>query len=84
MRRMTDPRTERRWDIMRNLVYLMVFQILVGIWLMVSPFVLGYREITGLITNNMIFGAMVLVIAIGVAYLQKASPGIEQTAKKTA
>jgi heme/copper-type cytochrome/quinol oxidase subunit 2 len=62
MRRMTDPRTERRWDIMRNLVYMMVFQILVGIWLMVSPFVFGYRdrEITGLTTNNMIFGAIVL------------------------
>jgi len=69
---------------MRYLFYFMVFQILVGIWLMVSPFVLGYREITGLTTNNMIFGAIVLILGIGVAYYQKTSPGFEHAAKKTA
>lgn len=69
---------------MRNLIYLMVFQILVGIWLMVSPFVLGYREITSLTTNNMIFGAIVLILGIGLVYFQKTAPGIEHTAKKTA
>jgi hypothetical protein len=84
MRRVTDPRTERRWDVMRTLFYLMVFQILVGIWLMISPFVLGYREITGLTTNNMIFGAIVLILGIGGIYSQKTAPGIEHTAKKTA
>ncbi|NWF91868.1 MAG: SPW repeat protein [Syntrophaceae bacterium] len=68
---------------MRNLIYLMVFQILVGIWLMVSPFVLGYREITSLTTNNMIFGAIVLILGIGVIYYQKLYPGIEQMTKKT-
>jgi hypothetical protein len=84
MRRVTDPRTERRWDIMRNLVYMMVFQILVGIWLMVSPFVLGDGEITSLTVNNLIFGAIVLVLGIGVAYYQKTTLGIEHAAKKTA
>lgn len=84
MRKVTDPRTERRWDIMRNLFYLMVFQILVGIWLMVPPFVLGYREITSLTTTNMIFGAIVLVLGIGVAYYQKTTLWIEHTTKKTA
>jgi len=69
---------------MRNIVYMTVFQILVGIWLMVPPFVLGYREITSLTTNNMIFGAIVLILGIGIAYCQKVSPGIEHTAKKTA
>lgn len=69
---------------MRKLFYLMVFQILVGIWLMISPFVLGYREITGLTTNNMIFGAIVLILGIGEIYSQKTTPWIEHTAKKTA
>jgi len=69
---------------MRNLIYMVVFQILVGIRLMVSPFVLGYREITSLTTNNMIFGAIVLILRIGGSCYQKVSPGIEHTAKKTA
>ncbi len=69
---------------MRNLLYLMVFQILVGLWLMVSPFVLGYREITSITTNNLIFGAIVLILGVGVAYYQKTLPGIEHAAKKPA
>lgn len=69
---------------MKNLFYTMVFQILVGIWLMVSPFVLGYREVTSMTTNNMIFGAIVLILGIGVAYYQKTSTGIEHADKKIA
>ena len=68
---------------MRNLVSMVAFQILIGIWLIVSPFVLGFRETTGLTTNNMIFGAIVLILGIGIAHYQKISPGIEHTAKKT-
>jgi len=82
MRRMTDPGIERRWDIMKNLFYPMVFQILVGLWLMISPFVLGYREITSMTTNNMIFGAIVLILGIGIAYYLKTSLGIEHLEKK--
>lgn len=69
---------------MRHFIYLMTFQILVGLWLMVSPFVLGVREITSFTMNNMIFGAIVLILGIGVAYIQKTSPGLEHAAKKTA
>lgn len=69
---------------MRNLLYLMVFQILVGLWLMVSPFVLGYREITSITTNNRIFGAIVLILGIGAIYYQKTALGVEHTARKTA
>lgn len=84
MGRMTGPRIERRWDIMKNLFYLMVFQTLVGLWLMISPFILGYREFTSLVTNNMIFGAVVLLLGIGGIYYLKTSPGIEGMAKKIA
>lgn len=84
MRRVTEPRTERWWDVMKNFLYVMVFQILVGIWFMVSPFVLGYREITSITTNNLIFGAIVLILGIGAIYYQKTALGVEQTARKTA
>lgn len=81
---MTGPRMERRWDIMKNLFYLMVFQILVGLWLMISPFILGFREFTSIVTNNLIFGAIVLLLGIGGLYYQRTAPGIEGMAKKVA
>jgi hypothetical protein len=31
---------------MKKLIYWMTFQVLVGIWLFISPFVLGYKEET--------------------------------------
>jgi len=60
----------------------MIFQILVGIWLMISPFLLGAREITSITANNVIFGAIVLILGIWVAYYQKTLPGIEHAEKK--
>lgn len=42
----------------------MVFQILVGIWIFISPFVFGFGE-TNFATNNMIFGAVVVVLGVG-------------------
>jgi len=50
---------------MKSLFYSwMVFQMLVGIWLFISPFVFGYGE-THFATNNMIFGAIVVVLGVG-------------------
>ncbi len=50
---------------MKSLFYSwMVFQILVGIWLFISPFVFGEGE-THMATNNMIFGAIVVILGIG-------------------
>jgi len=46
----------------------MVFQVLVGIWIAVSPFVLGYGEITHMTINNLIFGAVVVILGIGVSF----------------
>lgn len=67
---------------MKNLFYLMIFQILVGLWLMISPFLLGAREIMSITTSNVIFGAIVLILGIGIAYYQKTLPGIEHAEKK--
>jgi hypothetical protein len=53
---------------MKNLFYLMVFQVLVGIWLIISPFVLGYREFGTMTINDLVFGAIVVIIGIGTAF----------------
>ncbi len=50
-------------------IYLwMVFQILIGIWLFISPFVFGYRDSLGASTNSMIFGAIVVLLGFGVSF----------------
>ncbi len=66
---------------MRNLFYLMVFQILVGIWLIISPFVLGYRQITSMSINDLVFGAIVVILGIGGAFASL--PGLRHAEKKT-
>jgi hypothetical protein len=45
----------------------MVFQVLVGIWLVLSPFALGYRQITSMTINDMILGAVVVILGLTVA-----------------
>lgn len=67
---------------MRNLFYIMIFQILVGLWLMISPFLLGAKEVTSITASNLIFGAIVLILGIWVAYSQKTLPGIEHAEKR--
>ncbi len=50
---------------MKSLFYSwMVFQIFVGIWMFISPFVFGFGE-THFATNNMIFGAIVVILGVG-------------------
>jgi hypothetical protein len=52
---------------MKSLFYSwMVFQILVGIWLFISPFVLEGE--THLATNSMIFGAIVVILGVGTLF----------------
>ncbi len=46
-----------------------IFQILVGIWMFISPFVFGYGE-TRFATNNMIFGAVVVILGVGTIFYE--------------
>lgn len=73
---------------MKSLIYWMTFQTGVGIWLFISPFVLEYKEETAVAANNMLFGAIVVILGIGVSlygsYHQAGSlSGIEHAEKKT-
>ncbi len=46
-----------------------IFQILVGIWMFISPFVPGYGK-THFATNNMIFGAIVVILGVGTIFYE--------------
>lgn len=52
---------------MKTIYFWMTFQILVGIWMFISPFIFRYREFMGAATNNMIFGAIVVLLGFGVS-----------------
>ncbi len=55
---------------MKSLFYSwMVFQILVGIWMFISPFVFGFGE-THMATNNMIFGPIVVLLGVGCIFYE--------------
>jgi hypothetical protein len=47
----------------------MVFQLLVGIWMFISPFVFGFGD-TPFATSNMIFGAVVVILGAGTVFFE--------------
>ena len=53
---------------MKIMNYWAIFQILLGIWLFVSPFALGFTELTPAALNSMVVGAIVTLTGFG-AYL---------------
>ncbi len=52
---------------MGSLRYWMILQIVLGAWLVVSPFVLGFRGITSMTMNDIILGAIVVILGLMVA-----------------
>ena len=52
---------------MGSLRYWMIFQVIMGIWLIISPFALGFREVTSMTINDLILGAIVTTLGLGVA-----------------
>ncbi len=82
--RSEESKTERK-EVMamaKNLVGWMIFQILVGIWLLISPYVLGFRDSTRATADSMVFGAVVILIALGMSLFRRQVCGVEQPARK--
>lgn len=66
---------------MGSLRYWMILQIVLGIWLVVSPFVLGFGEITSMTLNDMVLGAIVVIFGLVVAFT--GVPKVGHVEKKT-
>ncbi len=47
----------------------MTFQVGLGIWLMISPLALGFREITRMALNDVILGALIAILGLMVAIM---------------
>jgi hypothetical protein len=52
---------------MQGLIYWMVFQMLIGVWLAVSPLVMEFREMKDVSSNNILVGGVVFILGLGVA-----------------
>ena len=50
---------------MKIMNYWAIFQMLLGIWLFVSPFAFGFTELTHAALNSMIIGAVVAITGVG-------------------
>ena len=71
---------------MRIMNYWGIFQALLGIWLLVSPFAIGFEQLTPLALNSMIIGAVVTVTGLGAFlfefYHREGICKLEEAAKK--
>jgi len=47
----------------------MIFQVLLGIWLMVSPFALGYRQLMSVTLNDLVLGFIVALLGLIMAFI---------------
>lgn len=72
---------------MRIMNYWGIFQALLGIWLFVSPFAIGFTELTPTVLNSMIVGAVVAVTGFGSFLFELSHRGdickLDEMAKKT-
>ena len=71
---------------MAGLIYWMILQVLIGIWLAVSPYVFGQsgEMTTSLTTSNAVFGAVVALLGLGITFFgEEVCAGIEHSVKKT-
>jgi hypothetical protein len=66
---------------MGSLRYWMMFQVVLGIWLIISPFALGFRDVTSMTVNDLILGAIVTILGLAVALT--GLPRIRHFAKST-
>ncbi len=63
---------------MTGLRYWMIFQVALGIWLIISPFALGFREISSMTINDVILGVIVAILGLMVAFIGVSPIGHEE------
>ena len=61
---------------MKSLIYLLIFQMLIGIWLFIQPLTLGFN-ITGVGFSDMLLGAVVAIVGLGAFLHETSFEGVE-------
>ncbi len=65
---------------MGNLRKWMIIQVVLGVWLIVSPFALGFQEITTMALNDVILGTIVAILGLLVVFVEL--PQVRQLERK--
>ncbi len=68
---------------MKYVRYWMFLQVLLGIWLFVSPFALGYREFSRMTANDMILGVLVVILGLVGAFAGELPEEMQHAEKKS-
>lgn len=63
------PQADRGKEVkeMKSLIYWMIFQMLIGGWLFVSPFITGVGELSRLTILNMVLGVVTVFLGLAAA-----------------
>ncbi len=69
LERIAGPGIKRRRMAVGSLRCWMMFQVVLGIWLIVSPFALGFQEIRSMTLNDIILGTVVAIFGLVIAFL---------------
>jgi len=65
-----QERHEKGTYLLRNLLFSWIaFQMAIGVWLFISPYLLGYPG-THMAYNDMLFGVLTIVVGIGTLFFQ--------------
>lgn len=62
---------------MKRILLLMLFQMLLGFWVFVSPFAVGFDQVTAVALSDMVFGAVLVGMGLAI-FLHETSPSCRQ------
>jgi len=62
---------------MKSLIYFLLLQMLIGIWLFIQPFTLGFT-ITRMGLSDMLLGAVVAIVGLGAFLHETSFEGMDQ------
>ena len=62
---------------MKSLIYFLILQMLIGIWLFIQPLTLGFT-ITGVGFSDMLLGVVVAIVGLGAFLHETSFEGMDQ------
>ncbi len=63
---------------MKSLIYFLILQMLIGIWLFIQPFTQGFKTLTGLGFSDMLLGVVVAIVGLGAFLHETSFEGMDQ------
>ena len=62
---------------MKTILLLMLFQMILGFWVIFSPFAVGFYQETAVALSDIVFGSVLVVMGLAI-FLHETSPSCRQ------